>query len=252
MSKNKLAIFGTLGFSLLVVLFSTYIYIANGFIYHRIGSAHFTLPHREQVYYMNPTLATTSNVYIALGDSLTAGSGADLYEETYPYLVAKQLSNHNQEVILRNFSVPGFKSQDLIDVFLENTVKMQPDIVTILIGVNDIHNYVGEERFAKNYRTILEVLTQHTKAKIYLISIPYIGADTTIFPPLNLYFLNQTTEYNKVIKELSQEYHATYIDLDTPTRALFRKDGAHYSVDGFHPSAAGYKIWADIIYDGLR
>lgn len=252
MHKNKLAIYGALGFSLLVVLFSTYIYTANGFIYHRIGAAHFTLPHREQVYYMNPTLATNNKVYVALGDSLTAGSGADTFEETYPYLVADKMAQNKQELVLRNFSTPGFKSQDLIDVFLEETVKTQPDIVTIMIGVNDIHNYVGEERFAKNYRTILEVLTNYTKAKIYLISIPYIGADTTILPPLDLYFLDKTSDYNKVIKELSREYQVTYIDLDTPTRDLFRRDGAHYSADGFHPSAAGYKIWADIIYDGLR
>ena len=246
MIKKKIIYFSIL---LFVVNLVIYINLANAFIYFRIGEGGLT----------NPLLVSTSNMiegtgakikYVALGDSLTAGVGADTFKEIYPYLIAKKINETDgSNVTLENFSAPGAKTQDLINVLLEPAVKSKPDIITLLIGVNDIHNHIGLEQFKKNYQVILDRLTKETSAKIYLINIPRIGSNTIILPPLNFYFDVETDRYNEVIKELAKTYNLTYIDLNSPTKDLLKKDGAHYSVDSFHPSAVGYKLWAQIIYD---
>jgi len=236
---------------ILLAIFVVYIYTANAFIYYRIGRANLIMPSQNDLNYTtNQEQATTT--YVALGDSLTAGAGVSSANEALPSLLAARMSQTGANIVLKNFSTPGYKTQDIIDVYLEPTINVKPDLVTLLIGVNDIHNHVGREQFKKNYQEILDKLTKETKAKIYLINIPFIGSNTAILPPLDYYFETETDAYNKIIKELASEYNLTYIDLNSPTKELFKTDGSHYASDSFHPSAYGYKLWANIIYDRLH
>ncbi|MFA5880523.1 MAG: SGNH/GDSL hydrolase family protein [Candidatus Margulisiibacteriota bacterium] len=235
---------------ILLAIFVVYLYTANAFIYYRVGQGNLTEPASTELSMTNNEIATTT--YVSLGDSLTAGAGAFSYEETYPYILATKMTNAGANISLKNFSVSGYKTQDLIDELLDPAINAKPDVVTLLIGVNDIHNHIGRTQFKKNYQYILEKLTKETQAKIYLINIPYIGSNTAIVPPLDYYFETETNQYNEIIKELATQYNLKYIDLNSSTKGLFKTDGPHYAVDSFHPSALGYKLWANIIYDRLN
>jgi lysophospholipase L1-like esterase len=247
MLKNKIIYLPII----LLAIFVVYLYTANAFIYYRIGIANLIMPSQNDLNYMTNTEVGTTT-YVALGDSLTAGAGVSNPEETLPSLLATKMSQAGLNIILKNFSTPGYKTQDIIDVYLKPTIEVKPDIVTLLIGVNDIHNNVGKNQFRKNYQLILDRLTKETKAKIYLINIPYIGSNTAIVPPLDYYFETETNSYNEIIKDLARVYNIKYIDLNSPTKDLFKTDGPHYASDSFHPSAYGYKLWANIIYDRLN
>ncbi len=238
--------------SLFIINLTIYLNLANSFIYFRIGEGNLVNPLRQQVYYMSSEKTGPKIKYVAIGDSLTSGVGAEEYQDSYPYLLAERMAQSDGKIVFKNFSQPGLKTQDLIDFMITPAVKENPDVITLLIGVNDIHNHVGGKQFKENYEYILKRLTSETKAKIYLINIPLIGSNTIIFPPYNYYFDKETDNYNEIIKELAQTYQVKYIDLNTPTKNLLKKDGPHYSVDSFHPSSLGYKLWAQIIYDRLN
>ena len=230
-----------------------YLNRAYSHIYDIIGEA--ALPPVEQTgsYPITNDMSASDEItYVALGDSLTAGVGTDQPEEALSYLLAKKMAGGDKRVNLKNYAVPGFKSADLIASLLPEAIKAEPSIITLLIGANDVHNQVSEKDFRKNYQYILNRLTKETRAKIYVINIPFIGADTMMFPPYDTYFRRRTEEFNQIIKELADERSLSYIDLYSPSVALFRKSGDHYSTDLFHPSAYGYKIWADIIYDHIN
>lgn len=250
MSKNiKKSLYLTL---ILLALVGAYFYLANAFIYYRIGAGNLAAPAIKNVYMINNNDDSRYDLmYVALGDSLTTGAGATRHDETFPYQIAEKLSASGDKVAMKNFSYPGAKTQDLINDLLDGAVVAQPDVITLLIGVNDIHNHISAEQFRLNYKYILDKLTQKTKAKIYVVNIPLIGSDTVILPPLDIYFDAQTKKFNDIIKDLSVEYQVAYIDLYSPTKDLLRYDGLHYSSDSFHPSASGYKMWADIIYDNF-
>ena len=234
-----------------LIVISIYLYFANGFIYYRIGAGNLAAPITKDVYFMNNSATPSNLVYVALGDSLTSGDGTTKQTESFPYNIAEQLAAKGQEVTLKNLSYPGATTQNLINDLLDKAVVAQPDTITLLIGVNDMHNHVSPEQFRANYKYILERLSKETKAKIYVINLPFIGSNTAILPPLDIYFNSQTQKFNNIIFSLANDYNLTYIDLYTPTKELLRKDGPHYSSDSFHPSAAGYKWWADIIYDSF-
>ncbi len=227
-----------------ITLIGAYLYGANAYIYHRIHLGNLPYPDTRHTYTIPGSGA--KKIYAALGDSLTAGIGTQKYEESYPYAFAKKMSGADA-INLQVFAYPGVTSQNLIDNFLLPAVASKPDIVSVLIGTNDIHNWVSAAQFEKNYRTIIEKLAE-THARIYAISIPYIGSNSVYLPPLNYYFDYKTAQFNGIIKRIAGEKKITYIDIATPTQTLFKEDGPLYAADSFHPSAAGYELWANIIY----
>lgn len=226
---------------------AAYLFAAHHYIYKKIANSGLAASNTAGEYYINGAKRDgTILVYTALGDSLTAGVGVSKYEESYPYQLAQKMSGSN-DIALHVQAYPGARTSDLIKDLLTPAINNQPDVVTLLVGVNDIHGFVSKSQFTKNYQEILTRLKTETKAKIYAVSIPYIGTDSLLLPPFNLYFKHETGEYNKIIKKLAQADNIDYIDLYTPTENMF-KNPSLYSVDWFHPSAQGYGLWAEIIY----
>lgn len=238
---------------ILVFVAIIWIYLNRSYacIFNPISDADLKSPDRMSVYLINGDMPKDKNlVYVALGDSLTAGIGTDNYEQSFPYLLAEKLAGDNTKITLKDRAFPGFETKDISDNLIALTALDNPDIITLFIGVNDVRSNVSEEKFRDNYERILSDLSGRTNAKIYAINIPFL--DKLIFPPYNYYFDFRTEKFNKIIKELAQKYNTGYIDLYTQTLAEFKKLNSYYSPDSFHPSAKGYAFWAQIIYDGIN
>ncbi len=191
------------------------------------------------------TPASSSNLpaikYLALGDSLTAGVGVSDYKYSFPYLIAKKLNNAG----LINLARSGDTSSDVLIYQIPKVLSQKPDLITLLIGTNDIHNLVTLEKFESNLTQIVKTLKQ-TNARIYLLSAPYLGSDNTILPPYNFILNQRTKQFNDVIKKVSSDFGVSYIDLYS-----LKKTADFYSADQFHPAAAGYSLWADYIESKL-
>lgn len=241
--KKKIIIISLVIFVSLVA----YLFAAHHYIYKKIADSGLSASNAAGEYLIaNVKNSGTNLVCTALGDSLTAGVGVSKYEESYPYQLAQKMSN-SKNIDLHVQAYPGARTSDLVKDLLAPAINNQPDVVIVLIGVNDIHGFVSKNQFAKNYQEILIRLKTETKAKIYAVSIPYIGTDSLLLPPFNLYFKHETEEYNKIIKKLAQANGVEYVDLYTSTEDMF-KNPSLYSADWFHPSAQGYGLWAQMIY----
>jgi lysophospholipase L1-like esterase len=236
-----------------IILIAAAVYLNRAYshIYGTIGAANLKPADGNKTYIINDMTRNTL-IYTALGDSLSAGAGAETYQEALPYVLAEKLSSASRQVILNNRSLSGIETEGIIADFLSPAVADTPNIVTVLIGANDIHNKVTAARFEANYEEIVSRLKNETTAKIYLISIPFIGADSLMPPPYQKLFDARTREFNVIIKKIAAKYGINYIDLYSPTVDLFKRSGDHYSKDLFHPSAKGYQIWADIIYADIN
>ena len=229
------------------ILVLLYLNTANNHFYHRLHTAGLVWPQNQPMYKVGEGKGKVIS-YIALGDSLTAGVGASGFEHTYSYLVAKKIIQPNQTINLTPLSTPGYKSVDLINYHLDQAIQLKPDIVTILVGVNDVHGLGPSARgFHQNYETLVRRLDTETKADIYLIAIPYIGTDSLLWPPYRNYYSARTKTFNNIIEGLAKQYGARYIDLYSNTIQYAKKNSPYYSKDEFHPSAEGYAIWASIV-----
>ena len=228
---------------IVVVILALYLNRSYAHIYSTIDDAHLVSPDSVYSYQVGKKGTAKSITYVAIGDSLTAGVGVDEYQKSFPYLVAEKMSakvsTMGTIVHLKDRAYPGFKTRDVKGALLDEAIKDNPDVITLLIGVNDIHGNISKKVFKANYQNILKRLTSETKAKVYVIGLPYLGTNTLLLPPYRTYFKLRTDEFNEVIKDITAEYGVTYIELPSSDS---------YSADSFHPSAEGYATWAETIY----
>jgi len=234
----------------LVVLGVLYLFIVNWWIYYRLDEVGLRPSDQAHSYIINQT-GSDPIVYLAIGDSLTAGTGVDDYSQAYPYLIAQKLAGEDAEVLHSNSSYPGARTSDVLNNLLEDQLLNQADVITLLIGTNDIQGGVSAPEFSSNYEKIILKLLSQSDAKINLVSIPEIGNNSLFLPPFNYYFRYRVLKFNKIIHSLAVSNDLNFIDLTTPTLEYAAKSGPYYSKDNFHPSASAYENWAQIIYEHL-
>src|SRR5262245_25481195 len=92
-------------------------------------------------------------VYVALGDSTGAGVGAR--EGGYVARLFKRIEERRPGSTLSNLCVSGATTADLIRDQLKTGVELNPDLVTVGIGINDVGHGLTLEQFSKNYEEIL-------------------------------------------------------------------------------------------------
>lgn len=185
--------------------------------------------------------------YVLLGDSLLDGVGVIDPGNTLPAIFASNLQNQGKSGKVIKLAQAGATTKDVINNQLQETIELYPDNILVLIGTNDIHNTIPSWEFKKQYQNLIETLSSKTRAQITLVNIPYIGSDQILLPPWNRILDWRMQQFNQIIKEIAQKNQVSLIDLYTPTRQQFEKSSDLYSVDQFHPSDKGYKLWADII-----
>ncbi len=217
-------------------------------IYNTIGD--YDLPAPTPTSY---TLTNTSSLrhepftYVAYGDSLTSGVGSESYDHTYVYALAKHLTDRYATVTVYNKGVPGATSAD---VAAETRVPMTPasDLATILIGVNDMHNFVSRTTFKNNVMSSIQHLRASRAKRIVLIGFPYLGAPSLVAAPYRWWFNYRTTIFNATLESVAREAGVEYTNLYPSTYSALNHDGAWYAKDLFHPSGTEYVTWGDQLY----
>lgn len=235
---------------LIVGFLLLYLILAYNYFYYVQRAANIPWPNNQHVYQFENT-EKPKELYISLGDSLTYGFGTADFKDGYTYKVASGLAAGGKNITLKDYSYPGFRTDDVIKQ-LDLVIADKPKIITLFIGVNDTHQLVETSNFRKNYAEILSRLTSETDAKIYAVNVPLLGANAIQWFPYNYFFDYRTKQHNQAIEQIARDYQVEHIDVYGPTFDLFKHKGSHYSRDSFHPSAAGYDLLARIIENDIN
>lgn len=194
------------------------------------------------------TVQTTTITYLPLGDSYTIGEGVATTER-WPNQLVSQLANQLPLVMVDNPARTGYTSEDLINTELPLVATVQPDFVTIQIGVNDWVQGVPAETFREHFTTILETVLKTVPADhMIVVTIP----DYTVTPTGKLFgdaATNQAgiEQFNEIIATTAAAYHITVVDIYALSQAM-GTDPSLVVADGLHPSSAEYRLWVDLIY----
>jgi lysophospholipase L1-like esterase len=199
---------------------------------------------REGVVQKTPDKPMTTGpiVYVALGDS--TGSGVGAREGGYVVRLFKRLVERRPGSRLTNLCVSGATTVDLLRDQLERGVAMNPDLVTVGIGINDIGHGLTLEQFSKNYEEILSTLREKTRAQIVVTNIPDVSSAPRIPGSLRSGYQQQIIRYSRRLEEIAARHGATVFDIYTITHDELASHPEYFSADGFHPSDDGYELWA--------
>ena len=194
-------------------------------------------------------------VYLALGDSYTIGTGASHESRNFPSLLAAHVQEATRrEVEVVNPAVNGFTTIDVLAKELGYITDLKPDLVSVLIGVNDL----VQGRRAQQYReSLIEIYdaiaaTQLPAGRVAAISIPnwsVVPAARDYGDPARVRSL--TEQFNAVARQEAEARSFLWVDLtEVSTRAT--GSTGWIAADDLHPGDAQYAAWAEEIWSHLR
>ena len=194
-------------------------------------------------------MTTGPIVYVALGDS--TGSGVGAKNGGYVLRLFNRLLERRPGSKLTNLCVSGATTEELVRDQLERGSKMNPDLVTVGIGINDIGHGLTIEHFARNYEKILSTLREKTHAKIVVTNIPDISSAPRIPTQMRFGYQQQIIRFNERLEEIATRQGVTVFDMYTISKDELPLHPEYFSSDGFHPSDRGYELWAEQMWPTL-
>ncbi|MDE0802111.1 MAG: SGNH/GDSL hydrolase family protein [Acidimicrobiales bacterium] len=191
-----------------------------------------------------------------LGDSLAAGMGAISPDLSLPRLVA---TGRNQDTRLHVFAVPGATSDDVIGTQLPalqqlrhglGQIGQRIDAIGITIGANDISAFTPRHRFRANVRRVVQA---GEGAPVVLVSIPQLNDAIRLPRPLRTIASVRALWLDLVLRRVAKEREDVfYASVRRRPEWIRRRDLRNFlAADRFHPSGAGYAVWADHIIEAF-
>lgn len=179
------------------------------------------------------------------------------YGHGYPIFIAGDLyrQDPNKHQVI-NRGISGNRIVDLYARIKSDVWNLNPDLLSILIGVNDIwheldfKNGVDVDRYEKVYRMLIEdTLKRFPNLKIILCE-PFIleGTATVNTPeiPNKFEIFSQIYKYAEVVKKLAKEYNLFFLPLQQKFNEKAKQFGGGALLDdGVHPTVAGATLIAD-------
>lgn len=190
------------------------------------------------------------------GDSIT-DAGRDRANDFfrgngYPTIVSGRLGcDLPNEYEFLNRGISGNRVIDLLARVKRDAVNLSPDIISILIGINDVWHEVSErngvstEKYETYYNMYVKELREANPDIKIMILEPFVlkgGATEEKWDA----FRSDTEEKAKAAKRVASDNGLTFVPLMDRFDDLAKKAPASYwLMDGVHPTAAGHTVIAD-------
>ena len=184
-----------------------------------------------------------NSIILFQGDSITdCGRDREDQEslgEGYVNLITETVVDRNSQSNLKfiNRGISGDKIRDLHLRWDMECIDLKPDMLSILIGVNDTL-ITPVALFEEEYRMLLKRTTEALKAEIILCEPFLLLGDTNAYRD----DLNPKIE---IVHKLSKEFNTLLLPLDKIFReACSLHPPEYWAPDGVHPTPAGHALIA--------
>jgi len=206
-----------------------------------------------------PTPPADGTVVLFQGDSITDTgrdrgvadpNAARALGSGYPLLVAAAALAARPDRGLRfyNRGVSGNKVPDLAARWAADTVALAPDVLSILIGVNDFWHtltggYTGTvDDYEHQYAALLDDTGRALPRARLIVLEPFVlrcgAVDERWFPEFD--------RRRAAAERIAQRAGATFVELQRVFDDLARKSTPQYwAADGVHPTPAGHAVIAE-------
>lgn len=176
------------------------------------------------------------------GDSAAAGVGVTQQDDALSGQLVRLLATQYQ-VQWRLEAQTGLDSAALA-ARLAKLNNLCFDLVVLSVGVNDVTSLCSARRFRRQLARCLQLLQQQNgQPRVLFSAIPPMQHFSALPAPLNYWLgLNATILNHSAISLLQRWPKACYVATANNVSA------AMLSADGFHPSADGYRHWAQQLF----
>jgi len=188
---------------------------------------------------------------VMLGDSFAAGVGVTSVDDSVGGHLAMLLADEGHRIDLSSVAVPGTRSHHLDTQVSRALLGGRPDVAVLLVGLNDATHLVNPSEAAFHLGAAVRRLADSGVA-VVVGTCPDLGASRAIGPPLRQIVGWLGRRVATAQEPAVVEGGGVAVDLARRTGPVFRADPGTICVDGFHPSADGYRVWAHALYPAVR
>jgi len=171
----------------------------------------------------------------------------------YAFSIASRLGADFPEKRLKFFNrgISGNKVNDLATRWQTDTLDLKPDVLSILVGVNDASSIVFKreplisvEKYEELYRTVLEQTREKLSDIVFVLCEPFILKVGRVKENWDAYS-SDIEKRQAVIRKLAREFDAVFVGFQEVFDKACKKAPADYWMwDGVHPTVAGHELMA--------
>jgi lysophospholipase L1-like esterase len=175
--------------------------------------------------------------YVAVGDSFTAGAPGAAAEGRWPDELAAAI----QPAEYHNLGVAGATTVEVADGQLHRCIELEPDLVTVVCGVNDVLLSVRPD--IESHAEALELIFKTIRwrlpdAIVVTITAPPIAEHIGLRPRSRRRVERGTAALNEATRSLAARHGVLCLEWGDHPDA---RDRENFSGDGFHPSSTGIR-----------
>ena len=198
------------------------------------------------------------SIFLFQGDSITDGNRTrnndwnHVMGHGYQYIIASKLwyDFPDRNFHFFNRGISGNKVTDLAARWQKDTLDLKPDVLSILIGINDTSVWLNGdtgfsvEQYETGYRDLLEQTRQQLPAVQFVLCSPFVLPVGKVKDNWEGYSA-EVAKRQEVVKRLAAGYDAVYVDFQEAfNRALSKAPAPYWIWDGVHPMPAGHELMA--------
>ena len=173
------------------------------------------------------------------------GNGYALFAST------RLLKTHaDKQIKIFNRGISGNRVFDLCDRWESDTLVFSPDVLSILIGVNDFwHTLTGYKGTVEIYENDLRSLLKLTKDRLpnvqFVLCEPFAVRGGSAIEASRWFPMFDA--YRHALKKLADEFNAVFVPFQSAfDEALKLAPASYWAADGVHPGLPGRQLMADV------
>ncbi|MEX0928558.1 MAG: SGNH/GDSL hydrolase family protein [Balneolales bacterium] len=156
-----------------------------------------------------------------------------------------------------NKGISGNKVFELADRWEEDCLQLKPDMVSILVGVNDFwhtlnNTYKGSaEKYENDYRSLLDRTKEALPEVKLVIGEPFVILEGSAITAEA--WVPEFARYQAAARRIARDYDAAFI----PYQSVFDEasgdvPSVYWTADGVHPTIAGSNLMAHAWLDTVK
>jgi lysophospholipase L1-like esterase len=150
-----------------------------------------------------------------------------------------------------NRGISGQVTAQMLLRFQEDVVNLDPDVLVLKAGINDIAENAGpydQQKTLNNIKSIVQ-LAKANKIKIVLCSV--LPANRFVWRPA-LTPADKVVELNAALQAYAKQANVLYLDLYAAVVDDKKGMKADYANDGVHPTVEGYKVLEPLVEEAIK
>ena len=209
--------------------------------------------------YSSKSGKTANLVFLFQGDSITDGNRGRTADPNhimghgYAFSIASRLGADFPEKRLTfyNRGISGNKVTDLEARWQKDTLDLKPDLLSVLVGINDSASVVFNRqpvvsvaKYGEVYKSLLDQTQLQFPEVLMVLCNPFLLPVGKV-KDNQVAYKADLEQRQAIVKKLASAYNAVFVDFQAVFDKACHRAAAEYWIwDGVHPTVAGHELMA--------